>query len=302
LITLYREPLVLTDGGIETRIMYESHRSLRDFCSFELLDDAEGRAILTQIYRSYAEVAARFDLPIQLGTPTWRASQHWTTDVTRYNREAVALVRDAIAQTGARAVVAGAIGPATDGYDPTHALGAAEAEAYHREQAAALADAGVDILYAATFPSCDALAGACAALAQTRLPFAVAPMIRPDGMMMDGTPLATAIERLDADPSRRPWHYMLGCIYPTHAATALAALFRAAPDLAHRVVGLKANGSPLPPEELEEGARLEQTEPQIFARDLWACAHEFGLTVLGGCCGTDARHIEQIAEQASQRA
>ncbi len=301
MITLFREPLVLADGGIETRIIYEFHRPLRDFCAFELLDDTEGRAILTQIYRSYAEVAARFDLPIQLGTPTWRASRNWTTDVIRYNREAVALIRDVIAQTGARAIIAGVIGPATDGYDPTHGLGAAEAETYHREQAQALADAGVDLLYAATFPSCEALAGACAAMAQTGRPFAAAPMVRPDGTMMDGTPLSDALERLDADPSRRPWHYMLGCIYPTNAATALAALFRAAPDLAHRIVGLKANGSPLPPQELEEGARLEQADPQVFASDLLACAHEFGLTVLGGCCGTDARHIAEVAEQASQR-
>ena len=119
--------------------------------------------------------------------------------------------------------------------------------------------------------------------------------------MMDGTPLALAIERIDEDPAARPWHYMLGCIYPTHAAQALERLFRSAPDLAHRVVGLKANGSPLPPVILDKSERLERTTPEIFARDVLACANDFGLSVVGGCCGTDASDIEAIAQLAAQR-
>jgi homocysteine S-methyltransferase len=139
-------------------------------------------------------------------------------------------------------------------------------------------------------------------MGETQKPFAVAPMLRPDGKMIDGTPLASAIQRLDDDTTARPWHYMLGCLYPTNAESALEALFRAAPSKAHRVVGLKANASPLSPEELDRSERLERKPPEEFAQAMWECANRFGLNVLGGCCGTDAAYIAAIAEDARARA
>ncbi len=270
MIVFKESPLVLTDGGFEP---------------FTLLDDAQGRESLRTMYETYAHIAAKFDLPMQLGTPTWRASRKWTSDVAEINAQAVSVVREAASSTGARIVIAGLIGPSNEGYDPSNAPTTADALAYHREQATALASAGVDFLYAASFPAIDELHGAARAMSETALPFVLAPMLHPDGTMMDGTTLAAAIERLDRDPAARPWHYLLGCLYPTQAATALESLFRTAPALAHRVVGLKANASPT----------LEVSSPEEFARDLWDCASTFGLHVLGGGCGTDARHIEALA-------
>lgn len=298
--SIFKEaPLVLTDGAIETRAVYEFHRDLAEFEVFTLLGDAQGRDILREIYATYAAVGKRHDLPMQLGTPTWRASRNWTNDVTQVNHDAVRLLREVANASGARIILAGVIGPSGDGYDPSSALGVEDAFSYHREQADALAAAGVDLLYAPTFPALDELHGAARAMAQTKLPFAVAPMLRPDGTMMDGTPLATAIARLDEDLEARPWHYLLGCLYPTHAATALESLFRSNPALAHRVIGLKANGSPVPAESLDGSITLETTDAQTFARDMWQVAQTFGLHVLGGCCGTDVRHIEAIAAHRS---
>ncbi len=301
MIVFKESPLILTDGAIETRVVYEFHRDLNEFEVFTLLGDEQGRAILREIYASYAAIAKRFDLPMQLGTPTWRASRNWTNDVAGVNAHAAALLRDAASSSGARTVIAGVIGPSCDGYEPSKALSTDNAFEYHREQAAALASAGVDLLYAPTFPAIDELHGAARAMSATQLPFAVAPMVHPDGTMMDGTPLAAAIARLDDDAAARPWHYMLGCLYPTHAATALEALFRGAPALAHRVVGLKANGSPLAPESLDGSTALETAPPEQFARDLWECAQTFGLHVLGGCCGTDARHVDALATVATSK-
>ncbi|MBV8638682.1 MAG: homocysteine S-methyltransferase family protein [Candidatus Eremiobacteraeota bacterium] len=197
---------------------------------------------LREIYSLYAAIAKRFNLPMQLGTQDPRA---------------VPLVRDVALSSGARIVIAGVMVPSSNDY---------------REQAAALASAGVDFLYAQMFPSVDELQEAARAMSATQLPFVVAPM----------PPLATAIARLDDDAAARPWHYMLVCLSPADAATALESLFRSAPALAHRVVGLQANGSP--------------DYPEQFAREIWECAQTFGLHVLGGCHGTNARHIEAIAE------
>lgn len=291
----YDVPLVLTDGGIETRIMYEFARELPDFAACTLLDDAAGRDILTNIYRSYLDVAQRFKVPIQLGTPTWRASAHWISNVERANRDAVALLRHVVKDASVPVSIAGVLGPSHDGYAATGALAEDAGYQYHTEQANVLAEAGVDTLYAPTFPAVGELHGAARAMAETTKPFALAPMLQPDGTLMDGTPLAVAIERIDADGRSRPWHYMLGCLYPTHAQTALESLFRAAPQHAHRVIGLKANASPLSPTQLNSAGAVEEQSPGTFASDMRACADRFGLHVLGGCCGTNAEHIAAIA-------
>lgn len=291
--------ILLTDGGIETRIIYEFKYPIRDFESFELLDDESGRDILRRIYQSYANVVVRYGLPIQLGTPTWRASRRWTSDVAGMNAAAVELLQG-VAQNAAtvRIILAGVIGPASDGYAPGDALNSEDAFTYHREQAHALAGSDVDLLYAPTFPAFSELYGVARAMAQTGRRYALAPMLRPDGMMLDGTMLADAIAQIDTNVSPAPEHYMIGCLYPTHAQTALRALCAARPALVKRVRGLKANASPLSPEELDKLNHLAATDCETWAQDELVCAREFDLTILGGCCGTDERYIEALAKGA----
>ena len=287
--------MILTDGGIETRIVYEFKRAIPEFSAYTLLDDAEGRRILQSIYDSYAHVAVKFELPIQLGTPTWRASRAWGADVAAVNAQAVQFMRDLIAQSGAKAILAGVIGPHSDGYAAQGGLSVHAAREYHTEQAQALARSGVDVLYAPTFPAFEELLGAAEALAQTGLPYALAPMLAPDGRMMDGTPLGEAIARIDSEVSRAPEHYTIGCLYPTHAASALEATRAAYPAHVRRVRGLKANASPLSAEELDKLGRVDAEPVKTFARDEISCAREFGLDILGGCCGTDQRYIAAVA-------
>lgn len=266
--------ITLTDGGIETRIIYEFKHAIGDFESFELLEDESGRNILGQIYQSYADVAVRYGLPIQLGTPTWRASRKWTSDVMRVNAEAVELLREAAHRAaGTRIILAGVIGPASDGYTAREALKEDDAFAYHCEQAETLAARDVDLLYAPTFPAFSELYGVARAMAKSGRPYTLAPILHPDGSMLDGTALAEAIERIDGGVSPAPQHYMIGCLYPTHA-------------------------SPLSPNELDKLDHPAATDYQTWARDEIACAREFDLTILGGCCGTDQRFIEALAKEA----
>lgn len=288
--------MILTDGGIETRIVYEFGRALDDFAAFTLLDDAEGRRILETIYRSYLDVAIASSLRIQLGTPTWRAGRSWTSGVERVNREAVQLIREVSARYRNGTIVAGVIGPAGDGYDPRAALDSESAHAYHLDQAAALAQAGVDLLYAPTFPAFDELLGAAQAMAQTGVPYALAPMLKDDGTMIDGTPLGVAIARIDELVSPAPAHYMIGCLYPTHAANALRATQAAYPQAVRRVRGLKANASALSADELDRAQHAESEPVKDFARDEISCAREFDLEIVGGCCGTGERHIAALAD------
>jgi S-methylmethionine-dependent homocysteine/selenocysteine methylase len=146
--------VTLTDGGIETRIIYEFKRPIGDFEAYQLLADEAGRDILRRIYQGYAQVAVRYDLPIQLGTPTWRASRRWTKGVGSVNAAAVELLRVVRQQLAdAQIILARVIGPASDGYATDEALSADAAFAYHRDQANVLAELDVDFLHAPTVPA-----------------------------------------------------------------------------------------------------------------------------------------------------
>ncbi|MGF7162328.1 S-methylmethionine-dependent homocysteine/selenocysteine methylase [Rhodoligotrophos appendicifer] len=264
------------------------------------------RWALEAIYRSYLEIAAETQLPMQLGTPTWRAHPDCLArlgfghadDLARINGAAVRLLHDLRRDMGLEYLIAiaGVIGPRRDGYDPAEAPSPEVARAYHSIQAEMLAELGVDLLYAPTFASAAELEGVAAAMAAAGLPYALAPIIDAGARMLDGTPLAEAIARIDARVKPAPQHYLIGCVHPT--------LFREAyqngPSLtaavAGRIAGLKANASTLPPDQLDRLDHLEAGLPQLFGEQMADLHRRYGLTVLGGCCGTDHRHIRAIAE------
>jgi S-methylmethionine-dependent homocysteine/selenocysteine methylase len=201
---------------------------------------------------AYLDVAQRYSLPIQVGA---------------VNADAVAALRRSIERVTVPVLIAGVVDSSSG--------------------VRAFAGTGIDMLYAQSSASLSELGEVVQAMAETKTPFAVAPQLQENGTMPDGTTLAEAIERLDADPSMRPWHYMLSCLTSAAAQTALESLFRAAPGLAHRVIGLKADASGESPDE--------------FARGVWECAERFGLHVLGGCRNANAAEIDAIAASAPQR-
>ena len=305
---LKASPVMLADGGIETRLIYEFHRPLPDFASFLPLFDAEGRAALAAIYRSYMRVAADHDLPMQIGTPTWRAHPEGlarqgfaaAADLDRVNGEAVVFLQDLRRELGLedKVFIAGVVGPRHDGYDPHGAPDVATAEAYHAPQARVLARHGVDLLYAPTFASTEELLGVARAFAAAGLPYALAPVIEADGRLPDGMRLADTVARIDAGVPVRPLHFLIGCVHPTRFSAAAAT---PAWPTSHRVAGLKANASTLPPEELDKLDHLEEGRPEVFA-GLMAGLHADGLKVLGGCCGTSDVHIRALARRLTAKA
>lgn len=286
------DALVLTDGGIETRIMFETDLELAPHVEAAGL---VGEPALKAIYVSYVEAAREHGLPVVIGTPTFRAGARYAEaaglDVAELNAAAVRLhreIRDE-AGDGPPIVIAGVLGPHGDAYTPSEGLPAAEAERYHAIQAAALAEAGADVLFAPTFPAVDEALGAVRAMTATGLPAVVSYVLDRDGRVLDGTPLADAVARIDAEADPRPLFHSLSCIHPTVAARALDGIEPG------RVLECKANGSPLTPAELVALDHLESDEPQRFAAEMWALHADHGLRVLGGCCGTDDRHLRALA-------
>lgn len=287
--------VLLTDGGIETRLMFEDGISLdRPSGAAALLDDAAGRAVLERIYASYLDAAA--DLPIIIGTPTFRAQgdrlaasgRSEPGAVASVNRDAVALhraLRAARPDGADRIFIAGVIGPKGDAFIAAEAPDAAMAATYHAPQILALAEAGVDFLFAPTLPALDEAIGMARAMAATGLPYVLSFGLAPSGRLMDGHMLDDAITAIDAAAAEPPLYYLVNCIHSSAAAAAIR----------HpRLFGVKANASRLTPEELVALDRLDSEPPEVFARAL-RDLHIGGARVLGGCCGTDQRHIAALA-------
>lgn len=298
---LNSSPAFLTEGAVVTRLVYDYGLPTPESAAFVHLFSDAGRKALSAIYRSYLEVAAAYDLPMQVGTPTWRAHRDCLfrlgytapSDLHRANAESVALLQDLRRELGLEGTIfiAGVVGPRVDGYSPDGAPDADEAEDYVRDQVHALAGAGADLLYAPTFPDVEELVGVSRVFAETGLPYILAPVINADGRLPDGTALADAVARIDAAAARPPLYYMGGCVHPSHFEAAASKEPWPATD---RIFGLQANASSLTPEELEGLDHADGSDPGEFA-EMMVGLHRRGMKILGGCCGTNDMHMRALA-------
>lgn len=282
---------VLTDGGIETQILFAGDLALPEHVEVAAL---VGTPELRDLYAGYVAAARAHGLPVVIGTPTFRAGARHAAaagrDVAELNAAAVAhhrAIREA-AGDGPPILIAGVLGPCGDAYTPSQAPGAAEAERYHGAQARALAEAGVDFLFAPTFPAVDEGLGAVRAMTATGLPAVISWVLDREGRVLDGTALAGAIARVDAEADPPPLYHSLSCVHPSVAERALAGL---PPG---RVLECKANASPLTPAELVALDHLEGDDPETFAAAMWRLGERHGLRVLGGCCGTSDAHMRAL--------
>jgi homocysteine S-methyltransferase len=303
-----RHEPILTDGAIETRVMFETDYEMDPHVQVAAMvaDDA-GRGALEDIYRGYVAAAKDHDLPVVIGTPTFRAGPNFVRaagrddgDVERLNRDAAELlwaIRESCRHE--RVFIAGVLGPSGDAYTPGDASDAATAAEYHRRQAGELAASGVDLLFAATFPAVEEGVGAGRAMAETRLPHVVSWVLDGKGDVLDGTRLADAIRRVDDAVDPAPLMHSISCVHPTVAGHAVERLRADAPELVARLGELKANGSPLPTGELIALDHPEADDPERFAADMAALLDPNGLHVLGGCCGTTDAHMRALAARLS---
>jgi homocysteine S-methyltransferase len=293
--------LFLTDGGLETTLIFHDKLDLPHFAAFILLKDAAGRATLRRYYESYLEIAAAEGVGFVLEAPTWRASPDWAErlgmspgELERLNGDAIALLQDLRREWSGRIatlVVSGCVGPRGDGYDPGEVMTAEEARAYHAPQVATYATAGADMITAITMTNIPEAIGVVQAAQAVGKPVAISFTVETDGRLPTGQTLQEAIEAVDAATGAGPAYYMVNCAHPTHFATALDA----GAAWTQRIAGLRANASKCSHQELNDAPELDDGDPAELGREhaelLGRHSH---IRVLGGCCGTDHRHVAAI--------
>jgi S-methylmethionine-dependent homocysteine/selenocysteine methylase len=295
--------LFLTDGGMETTLIFHDGLELPDFAAFVLLKDPEGKAALRNYYRTYAELAKQFNAGLVLDTATWRASADWgarlgysSEELAEANRHAVRLLEDTRREyetEQTKIVINGCIGPRGDGYTPDQLMTIEQAADYHRVQLETFAQTAADMVSALTMNYAEEAIGITQAAQQAGMPVVISFTVETDGRLPTGQGLGEAIEAVEQATSRYPSYYMINCAHPTHFAHVL----RAGERFVQRIHGLRANASRMSHVELNEAPELDIGNPAELGMQYAELKRQVRqLNVLGGCCGTDHRHIGQIAE------
>lgn len=293
----------LTDAGLETDIVFNRGFDLPHFASITLLGSREGRHALDQYFRGFLHLAERIGSGLILESATWRASPDWAqplglsqAELDGLNRAAIDLLaglREEYRRAVPHIVVSGCIGPRGDGYDPGRIMTVDEAEAYHSHQADILASAGVDMLTAITMTNVPEAIGVTRAARQSATPVAISFTVETDGRLPTGDALATAVSAVDEATGAYPAYFMVNCAHPTHFSSAL----REGSEWTARILGVRANASRCSHAELDAMTELDIGDPSELAELHRELRERFPhINVLGGCCGTDLRHVTAIAE------
>ncbi len=292
----------LTDGGLETTLIYHHGIDLPHFAAFELLMRKEGREALRRYFRPYLDISRRYGLRFILETPTWRANNDWgfklgyaAGDLDNINRYAVHFLRElqSEANNPGNLLVSGNIGPRGDGYVIDKAMTAGEARRYHQRQIGIFAEEQVDVVTAMTLNYSNEAIGIARAAAEAGVPAVIAFTVETDGRLPSGETLREAIQSTDQQTGGYPLHYMINCAHPEHFRHILSDRG----EWKARIRGIRANASTKSHAELDESTTLDAGDKALLSQGYAELQTLLpNLRVFGGCCGTDHSHMEAVCE------
>ena len=295
--------LFITDGGIETTLIFLDGLDLPSFAAFVLLDSDQGFKALDRYFRRYADLARKYRTGFILESPTWRASSDWATKLgyshealAEFNRKAIELlirIRNEYETPETKVVVSGCVGPLGDGYKASARMSVDAAQDYHRRQIEVFRDSDADMITAITMNYVEEAIGIARAACAAKMPSAISFTVETDGRLPAGETIEDAIKEVDAATDAAPTYYMINCAHPTHFHDAL----ETGKSWLGRIRGIRANASTKSHAELDEAQELDAGDPCELAIQYRDLVNKIpALNVLGGCCGTDHRHIEEICK------
>jgi S-methylmethionine-dependent homocysteine/selenocysteine methylase len=298
--------IFLTDAGFETSMLFHKEFELPHFAAFPLLRTKEGRDAMTEYFVPFIDLARQHDAGYVLDTNTWRANPDWGTllgydldELEKVNSEAVEFAKELKSQYGNKQTVLinGVIGPRGDGYNPASIMSSVEAKNYHKFQVDVFSRCNVDMVSALTITNTPEAIGIADAAADANIPCVISFTLETDGCLPTGQLLADAIAEVDADDKRKPAYFMINCAHPDHFQN----IVDSTDKWLSRIGGLRANASRMSHAELDCCEELDEGDPKELGTlyvDLRKKLHN--LNVLGGCCGTDHRHVAQICQALNQ--
>lgn len=301
--TDFKDHLYLTDGGLETTLIFHHGVKLNHFAAFELLKNEAGKQALRKYYQPYLQLAARYGTGFILETPTWRASPDWATklgysreEIEAINKQAVDFVKVVANEFGPeenQILISGTIGPRGDGYKVEHVMTPEQSQSYHGFQVEAFVSAGVDLVEALTMNYSDEAIGVVRSARSASIPVVISFTLETNGQLPNGESLHDAIAKTDKSTGNYTDYFMINCAHPEH----FMHILKDNGSWKQRIKGIRANASTKSHAELDESENLDAGDKQALAQgylQLRALLPE--LKVVGGCCGTDHGHVTQICE------
>lgn len=298
--------LFLTDGGLETTLVFLEGFTLPYFAAFDLLKDEKGYNAIKCYYRRYLKIAKDFKAGFILESPTWRANPDWIekigypiSAVAEINEKAVQLMVDLKCEFENEInsiIISGCVGPRGDGYIPDNTMTAEEAEKYHSAQIEAFSHTPVDMISAITMNYVEEAVGIARAASAFNLPVVISFTVETNGKLPTGMSIKEAIDQVDENVKESPLYFMINCAHPTHFKNELHNGQNE--QWTRRIKGIRANASCKSHAELDEATELDRGNPHELGDEYKKLKHTFNqLNVFGGCCGTDEEHVLEIANQ-----
>ena len=303
-----KDRLFITDGGLETTLIFHDGLELNHFAAIELLKHKAGYNRLSQYFRKYVNLASAHNMGFVLESATWRASPDWGSklgigreELAQLTHRAIELlheIRDEFESQQTPIVISGNIGPRGDGYQANNIMTPEEAADYHAWQIGILDDADVDMVSAFTIPTVEEAIGIATAAQERNIPVIISFTVETDGRLPSGQSLQKAIEAADTATGNAPVYYMINCAHPKHFEQAISGK----DAWLQRIRGIRANASCKSHAELDESETLDDGNPEELGRDYRKLQTLLpNLRVMGGCCGTDHRHVEAMCAACAER-
>jgi homocysteine S-methyltransferase len=300
---------VLIEGAVIERIIHEFRIDLDpDLLNASLVTDIEKRKILIQIYNEYIDIAKCFNLPILILTPTWKVNAKSCGEnlqkLSKIIRDCCEFTHNIknISEHKANIYIGGLTGVINDSYNPSTSLSCEEAYSIHKRTINEFSknEEFIDFLIASTLPSLNESYGIAKAMSDSSIPYFLSFVIRNNGTLLDGNSLIDAIERIDNNVKNIPLGYLINCVHPQNAYEGIQCLEQNISTnklrLLSRLKGIQGNTSKLSPENLDGSKDTYTEDPEIFASEMNKLKLKYNLNIIGGCCGTDKRHILSIAK------
>lgn len=301
---LLKTTIFITDGGLETDLVFNKNIDLPYFAAFPLLENPTYKTVLDDYYKEYMDIAKKHKTGFILESPTWRSNPSWGFKLGYSDKELVEMNKIAIRQLRAlknnyendieNILISGCIGPRGDGYQIHDAMTAEQAQNYHNLQIRAFKETRADMVSAITMTYSEEALGITKSAKANELPVVISFTVETDGNLPSGESLRSAISKIDKETNNYPLYYMINCAHPSHFVNKLTGNEK----WKNRIKGIRANASCKSHAELDESTELDKGNKAELAN--WyniLKIHLPNLKVFGGCCGTDISHIKSICKQ-----